>query len=316
MKRILSLVLSLLIGVSLSGCRKEQEDTRLKVVCTVFPQYDFVREIGGELVNAEMLLPFSVESHDFSFDSLTVADLKKIASADLFIYIGGPSDKDWVGELKKSVKSDRIEYLALIDATDVLCESLSESMEHDHEDHGHLETETIDEHIWTSPKRAIEIVDFICAKLCDLDKQNSEAYLNNANNYNQRLIEADNKLSKIESSGKKLIFADRFAFRYLCYDYKISYDAAFPGCSAATDPSVSQIASLTKSAKDSKAKSIFYLENSDPAFAKNIANAIGAKAVMLHSAHTVSKKEFENKISFISILENNILKISEALKEQ
>ena len=316
MKRILSLVLSILIGISLSGCRKEQEDTRLRVVCTVFPQYDFVREIGGELVNAEMLLPFSVESHDFSFDSLTVADLKKIASADLFIYIGGPSDKDWVGELKKSVKSDRTEYLALIDATDVLNESLSESMEHDHEDHGHLETETIDEHIWTSPKRAIEIVDFICAKLCDLDKQNSEAYLNNANNYKQRLIEADNKLSKIESSGKKLIFADRFAFRYLCYDYKISYDAAFPGCSAATDPSVSQIASLTKSAKDSKAKSIFYLENSDPAFAKNIANAIGAKAVMLHSAHTVSKKEFENKISFISILENNILKISEALKEQ
>lgn len=316
MKRILSLVLSILIGISLSGCRKEQEDTRLRVVCTVFPQYDFVREIGGELVNAEMLLPFSVESHDFSFDSLTVADLKKIASADLFIYIGGPSDKDWVGELKKSVKSDRTEYLALIDATDVLNESLSESMEHDHEDHGHLETETIDEHIWTSPKRAIEIVDFICAKLCDLDKQNSEAYLNNANNYNQRLIEADNKLSKIESSGKKLIFADRFAFRYLCYDYKISYDAAFPGCSAATDPSVSQIASLTKSAKDSKAKSIFYLENSDPAFAKNIANTIGAKAVMLHSAHTVLKKDFENKISFISILENNILKISEALKEQ
>ena len=316
MKRILSLVLSILIGISLSGCRKEQEDTRLKVVCTVFPQYDFVREIGGELVNAEMLLPFSVESHDFSFDSLTVADLKKIASCDLFIYIGGPSDKDWVGELKKSVKSDRTEYLALIDATDVLNESLSESMEHDHEDHDHLETETIDEHIWTSPKRAIEIVDFICAKLCELDKQNSEAYLNNANNYKQRLIEADNKLSKIESSGKKLIFADRFAFRYLCYDYKISYDAAFPGCSAATDPSVSQIASLTKSAKDSKAKSIFYLENSDPAFAKNIANTIGAKAVMLHSAHTVSKKEFENKISFISILENNILKISEALKEQ
>ena len=316
MKRIFSLVLSLLIGISLCGCRKEQDDTRLKVVCTVFPQYDFVREIGGELVNAEMLLPFSVESHDFSFDSLTVADLKKIASCDLFIYIGGPSDKDWVGELKKSVKSDRTEYLALIDATDVLNESLSESMEHDHEDHDHLETETIDEHIWTSPKRAIEIVDFICAKLCELDKQNSEAYLNNANNYKQRLIEADNKLSKIESSGKKLIFADRFAFRYLCYDYKISYDAAFPGCSAATDPSVSQIASLTKSAKDSKAKSIFYLENSDPAFAKNIANAIGAKAVMLHSAHTVSKKEFENKISFISILENNILKISEALKEQ
>ena len=316
MKRIFSLVLSLLIGISLCGCRKEQEDTRLKVVCTVFPQYDFVREIGGELVNAEMLLPFSVESHDFSFDSLTVADLKKIASCDLFIYIGGPSDKDWVGKLKKSVKSDRTEYLALIDATDVLNESLSESMEHDHEDHDHLETETIDEHIWTSPKRAIEIVDFICAKLCELDKQNSEAYLNNANNYKQRLIGADNKLSKIESSGKKLIFADRFAFRYLCHDYGFSYDAAFPGCSSATDPSVSQIASLTKSAKDSKAKSIFYLENSDPAFAKNIANAIGAKAVMLHSAHTVSKKEFENKISFISILENNILKISEALKEQ
>lgn len=316
MKRIFSLVLSLLIGVSLCGCIKEQEDTRLKVVCTVFPQYDFVREIGGELVNAEMLLPFSVESHDFSFDSLTVADLKKIASCDLFIYIGGPSDKDWVGELKKSVKSDRTEYLALIDATDVLNESLSESMEHDHEDHDHLETETIDEHIWTSPKRAIEIVDFICAKLCELDQENSAAYQKNAQAYKQKLAEADNKLSKIEGSSKKLIFADRFAFRYLCYDYKISYDAAFPGCSAATDPSVSQIASLTKSARDSKATSIFYLENSDPAFAKNIANSCNAKAVMLHSAHTVTKEEFQNGISFISILNSNISKISEAQKEQ
>lgn len=316
MKRFLSFVLAALLTLSISGCKEAQEDNRLKVVCTVFPQYDFVREIGGELLNAEMLLPFSVESHDFSFDSLTVADLKKIAASDLFIYIGGPSDKDWVEKLKSSVKSDKTQYLPIIDATDVLNESLSLSMEHTYDDHDHQETESVDEHIWTSPKRAIEIVDFICAKLCELDQENSASYQKNAQAYKQKLSEADNKLSKIEGSSKKLIFADRFAFRYLCYDYKISYDAAFPGCSAATDPSVSQIASLTKSARDSKATSIFYLENSDPAFAKNIANSCNAKAVMLHSAHTVTKEEFQNGISFISILNSNISKISEAQKEQ
>ncbi len=316
MKKLVCFALAALLCFSVCGCSKNETDNRLKVVCTIFPQFDFVREIAGNLVDAEMLLPFSVESHDFSFDSLTVADLKKIASSDLFIYIGGPSDKDWVEELKSSVKSDKTQYLPIIDATDVLKESLSGSMEHTYNDHDHPETENIDEHIWTSPKRAIEIVDFICAKLCKLDQENSAAYQKNTQAYKQKLAEADNELSKIQGSSKKLIFADRFAFRYLCYDYNISYDAAFLGCSAAIDPSVSQIASLTKSARNSDANTIFYLENSNPAFAKNIAEAVGAETQMLHSAHTVSKNEFENGISFISILNINISKISEALKAE
>ena len=264
MRKILSLVLSVLVMFSLCGCKGKKQDDRLKVVCTVFLQYDFVREIAGDLVDLEMLLPFSVESHDFSFDSLSVVELKKIASADLFIYIGGPSDKGWVEELETTVKNNSLEYLPIIEATEILNESLSDSMEHNdaHSDHHHSDSENIDEHIWTSPKRAIEIVEFLENKLCEADAKNSEIYKSNAKAYKEKLLNADKALLKIEKSGKKLIFADRFAFRYLCYDYGFSYDAAFPGCSAATDPSVSQIASLTKSARDSKATSIFYLENS------------------------------------------------------
>ena len=314
MKKILSLILSVIICLPFCACSKKNEDETLKVICTIFPQYDFVREIAGDCVSVEMLLPFSVESHDFSFDSLTVAELKKVASADMFIYIGGPSDNDWVEELKKTVKNDKTEYLPLLSATECLAEELSNHSEHD--GHDHSNEENIDEHIWTSPKRAIEIVNLIEEKLCQLDAENSDIYRQNANDYKAELLKADQELVALTPNATKLIFADRFAFRYLCYDYGFSYEAAFPGCSAATDPSVAQIALLTKSAKDSNAKSIFYLENSEPSFAQNVANSCNAKAVMLHSGHTVSKKDFQDGISYLSILKSNIKKISEALKEQ
>ncbi len=316
MKRFFAVILiGLVIVLSFAGCSGEQvDDNRLNVVCTIFPQYDFVREIAGDNVNLKMLLPYGIESHDFDLENLSVADITAVGKSDLFIYVGGESDRDWVAELKSTVKSGTY-WLALTDTVETLNEELAGSMQRD-KDHDHEETLDPDEHMWTSPKRASRIVNAIMEKLCELDGDNAEIYKERGKRYIEKINALDKKMVKVTESAKTktLIFADRFPFRYLMADYGLSYDAAFPGCSSATDPSVAQITSLTESAVNANAKVIFYMENSNPQYAKFIAEKVGVKTSMLHSCHTVTKEQYEEGATYLSIMSDNIIKISEALE--
>ena len=156
MKRILSLILScLLVLTVLSGCGDSSVDgEKLSVVCTVFPQYDFVRNIAGDKADIKMLVPLGTESHDFQLESLTVSELKTVATADLVVYVGGESDLDWITELKNTVKGNAT-WLAMSDMVETLEEISSDSMEHihdhehGHDEHGHEEHTAYDEHVWT-----------------------------------------------------------------------------------------------------------------------------------------------------------------------
>lgn len=323
MKRILSLILScLLVLTVLSGCGDSSVDgEKLSVVCTVFPQYDFVRNIAGDKADIKMLVPLGTESHDFQLESLTVSEIKTVATADLVVYVGGESDLDWITELKNTVKGNAT-WLAMSDTVETLEEISSDSMEHihdhehGHDEHGHEEHTAYDEHVWTSPKRVIMIVKAITEELCRLDPENGELYKINSERYIEKLKLLDSDLSDVckNTSKNKLIFGDRFPFRYLCADYGLEFDAAFSGCSSGVDPSVAQMTSLTKSALLANAKVIFYMENSDPAFAESIAKTVGGKTMLLHSCHTFSKTELLSGVTYISVMSENILKISEALK--
>ncbi len=321
MKKIVLILFCVLLAVTnLSGCiNQTADDGKLNVVCTIFPQYDFVRQIAGDKVNLKMLVPLGVESHDFKLENMSVLDIKTVAEADIVIYVGGEGDADWINELKNNVKNDAL-WLPVLSATDLLPTLLSDSMEHHHE-HGtecheqeeHLEE--YDEHVWTSPKRAADIVKVITEKLVLLDKDNKETYEANCTDYLQKLGELDSLLAGIPNGNRKrLIFADRFPFRYLCEDYGFSFDAAFSGCSAETDPSVAQINSLCVSATENKSTVIFYLENSNTLYAESIAKKVGAKALLLHSCHNVSNKEFNNSATYVSLMKNNIQNITEAFK--
>lgn len=315
MKKLTAIIITLIIillPVSGCGVRKNSDD-RLKVVCTIFPQYDFVRNIAGDLVDLKMLVPFGMESHDFTLENMSVADVAMVGAADLFIYVGGESDSQWVDKLKNTVAGET-EWLAIIDTVDTVNESLSDSMLRAHEHDGDAEA---DEHVWASPKKAIEISDAITNELCYLDPHNAETYKENFADYKGKLQELDKRLYNVTrgSVNKTLIFADRFPFRYLAADYGLSYDAAFPGCSSATDPSVAQITSLCESAVATGAKAIFYMENSNPQYARQIAERVGAKTYLLHSCHTVTKAQYEAGASYISLMEGNINSISEAFYE-
>ncbi|MBO5746102.1 MAG: zinc ABC transporter substrate-binding protein [Clostridia bacterium] len=323
MKRILCLVLALLLTVLLfSGCSaKVEADSKLSVVCTVFPQYDFIRSLAGDLVDVKMLVPLGTESHDFLLENLTVADLKTVATSNLFIYVGGESDADWVGELRDTVNDKGTTWLKLTDTVETLQEVESQSMTeghgHDHSRDGHTHHDygAYDEHVWTSPKRAKTIVAKLCEVLCELDPENAEVFKTNRDAYLKELDILDQKLTAaVDGKECKMIFGDRFPFRYLCADYSIVFDAAFQGCSSGVDPSVAQMTSLTKSAVESKAKSIFYMENSDPLFATSIAEAVGGKAVLLHSCHTFTKYELDGGATYLSTMSDNIEKITEAFR--
>ncbi len=326
MKKFIAIALVLLLVFSFSGCLNEnaEGDGKLKVVCTIFPQYDFVREIAGDKVDLKMLLPFGMESHDYTLESMSIADIKAVAEADLVIYTGGEGDKRWIETLKETVETDAL-WLSLTETTELLPVAISSSMQdhHHHDetcDHDHEElhehSAEYDEHVWTSPKRAVSIVDAITQKLCELDSVNAEIYKINAKAYKDELMILDEQLIKATENKKQvLIFADRFSFRYLCHDYGLSFDAAFSGCSSTTDPTVAQINSLCVSATTSGAKVIFYMENSNLLYAEGIAERVGATAELLHSCHNVSSREFSNGATYLSLMRNNVQSITEALNE-
>ncbi len=319
MKKIICIVLLIATVFScLTGCgNRDKASARLEIVCTVFPQYDFIRNIAGDKANVKMLVPLGTESHDFQLENLTVAELKAVAMADLVIYIGGESDESWINELKDTVKSNA-KWCAMTDFTPTLKEIISESMEHEHsheEGEEHHEGNAFDEHVWTSPKRAVEIVEALIDILCGLDSENREFYKVNCKSYVASLRELDTELEDIVSKAekKKLVFGDRFPFRYLFADYGLEFDAAFPGCSAVSDPSVKQITSLTQTAIESGTKHIFYMENSNSVFAESIAEKIGGKAVLLHSCHTLSRRELDRGVDYLQLTAQNIERIKEAL---
>ncbi len=320
MKKILIILICVALCITVfSGCDiKRQDNSKLNVVCTVFPQYDFLRQIAGEKVNLKMLVPLGTESHDFKLENMSVADIRTVHEADLVVYVGGEGDAKWVEKLKSTVENDAL-WLALTDMTELLCEASTDNMQHVHEHHEHDEhhdhSDSFDEHVWTSPKRAVQIVENLTQNLCLLDSDNEQTYKQNCAEYVQQLMLLDDELMSLDLKGKSLIFSDRFPFRYLCADYGLSFDAAFSGCSAVTDPSVAQINKLCKSATEHNAKVIFYIESSNQIFAQGIAEKVGAEPLLLHSCHNVSLQEFNSGVTYVSLMKLNIQNILKAVKE-
>ncbi len=287
MKR--ALVIFVVFVLLLTGCAptvKKEDNGRLKIVTTIFPIYDFVRAVSGDLVDIKLLVDPGTEVH--SFDP-TPSDVAAIYNADLFFYIGGESDT-WV----ESVLADTsVNKVRLIECVSPLTED------------GH---EEIDEHIWTSPENAILILEKIKDSIVLADGDNAEIYKNNFISYSQRIKEADNKLRKIvnESSNKFILFADRFPFKYFTDYYGIGYEAAFGGCAISTDISIKTMNRLIKVIEDKNISTVFCVEMSNRNIANALSSEMGVEVVELHSAHNVSKGDFENGITYADIMERNI----------
>ncbi len=307
MKKLICIILSVLtVVLLLCSCTSVDVDSsKISIVTTIFPYYDFTREITGDKASLTMLVSPGVESHDYE---PSPQDIIKINDADLFIYNGGESD-EWVNTILSSINSD-VKVLSMFDYVEHLC---LDSDDHEHsEEHHHEE----DEHIWTSPVNAIILADIISKEIQSIDVENSAYYQSNTNNYLSKLTELDNSFNQLvnNSTRNTIVVADRFPLLYFTNEYNLVYESAFSGCSSDTQPSVKTVTHLIDFTNNNNIPVVFSIDFSNENLAKLIAEDTGAKVSKLYSCHNITFNQFEDGATYFSLMELNFKSLKEALE--
>lgn len=294
MKRFLLLLLPLIL---LTGCTphasKESGD-RLTIVATLFPQYDFAREICKDTADVHLLLPPGTDSH--SYDP-TPKDMLLLQSADLILYTGAAMEP-WAEKLIKNVKGKAqnvSEGILLLSGSDI------------HESHVHEESEAAtDPHIWTNPQNAILMAENICEAVSALCPERASFYAENFSAYKNKLENLDAEFEKLTASAsrKHIIFGGHFAMRYFTNRYGLTYTAAFDSCSGEAEPSPAHLLNIIETMKKENIKAVYYEELSTPKTAFLIAEETGARALLLHSCHTLSKDEAGE--TYLTLMQKNL----------
>ena len=317
-KRLFALLLALTLAASLYGCadRQRAEDGRLQVVCSVFPYYDFARQIGGDDVDVTLLVAAGKETHSFE---PTPLDVITLSQADVFLYNGGESEA-WVDDILSAAGENIAVTLPLMPQVSALAEEWAEGMEgahdeHDHETHDSDDIE-YDEHVWTSPVLAKALCRAICDALCQADPAHQEDYQARLTDYLAQLDQLDAAFREVVEAGHRrlLVFGDRFPLLYFCKEYGLDYRAAFHGCASDTEPSLATLKYLIDKVEDEKIPVVYTIELSSRKVADAIAEATGAKVLTFHSCQTVSRAEFDGGATYLSLMEQNVEALREGLQ--
>ena len=312
----------ILILILLTGCgapaAREEESGRLQVITTIFPQYDFVRQIAGGQADVRMLLKPGEEIHSYE---PTPQDIRDIQNCDLFICVGGENDV-WVEEILEAMGEEAPETLRLMDMVEVYSEETIEGMQeekgahehgHDHEeDHDHEEA---DEHVWTSPVNAAVITARIAEAMEEKDPANAALYRENAEAYIGELKRLDDSFRRLTESAvrRTLVFGDRFPLRYFAEEYGLDYYAAFPGCSADCEPSAATMAFLINKVRQEQIPVVFCIEFSNGNIARAICETTGAAPMTFYSCHNVTADQMKAGVTYIDMMEDNLLVLEKAL---
>lgn len=297
----------LIIVCCMAGCSyggNEPGGGKIQIVATLFPQYDFARQIAGNRAEIALLLPPGMESHSYE---ISPADVIKIEQSDLFIYTGEYME-NWAQRVISGLEGNT----RVVDVSKGI--TLDET---NHEETGSsLHMHHYDPHIWTDPTMAMIMVRNITDALCQEDPENGAFYRENANDYIERLHELDRDiLSAVEEGSRKTIyFGGRYAMHYFSKRYGLTCVSAYDSCSAQTEPSAKAVAEIIDSMKEDGAGVIYYEELTDPKVARSIAADTGAKILLLHSCHNVSKDEFNSGATYLSLMRQNLDRLREGLK--
>ena len=363
------------VSVFIVGCAKDggndgdtqrDSDKKIKIVATLFPQYDFARQIAGDYADVTLLLPPGMESHSYD---LRPSDMIEIRESDMFIYTGKYMET-WAQTIIDSLDDsvmvvDVSEGITLEKEEDYFVDELEEHGEdeheedahehnedeheeeaahehdedeheeaaHDHEEHdeeaahehedeeqhtshshaGH--THEYDPHIWTSPVYAMQMVENIVDALVAEDPQHESEYRQRADEYIAKLKEVDSAFRKVSESAqhRTIFFGGRFAMTYFVREYGFACVSAYHDCSAESEPSISSVMKMIDEIKESGAKAVFYEELVDPKVARTIAEETQVKLLLLHSAHNVSREEYENGVTYLDIMWQNVKNLEEGL---
>ena len=370
-------------GADVSG------DTRLNVVTTLFPYYDFLRQIAGDSIRLTMVVPAGMDSHSFE---PTPADMITIQNADLLVCNGGTMEQ-WLSQVLDSFGEGTgpKRVVTMMDCVDVVQEEIVEGMEdgeahghghthvhadgtvhagdHDHEseDHAHSEEEhepedhvyseeehdteehihsedehdmedvavhdedhaqeyldeddghgveiEYDEHIWTSPVNAMKITQVIADTLQEMDPADADTFAANAEDYLGKLKNLDQEFRNVADGADLdlIVMADKFPLRYFADTYGLRYRAAFSGCASDTEPSAKTIAYLIDKVREEQIPAVYYLELSSHRVAEIISEETGAKPLLFHSCHNVTRREFDNGVTYLELMEQNVVNLREGL---
>lgn len=324
MKKILALLLALWIPAAvLSGCAPQDDSAasnKLNIVTTIFPAYDWVREIlGAETDRAEitMLLDSGVDLHSYQ---PTVDDIVKISDCDLFLYVGGESD-GWVDDALKNAPNKERKVIRLLDVLGDSAKAEETVAGMQEEEHDHEEEAEYDEHIWLSLKNAQVLVAAISEALQEFDPARKDTYAANAAAYVEKLSALDGEYRAAVDSGKykTLLFGDRFPFRYLADDYGLDYYAAFPGCSAETEASFETVSFLAGKMDALGLPCVLTIEGTQHKIAETIVQNTAQKnqqILTMDSMQAVTANDAASGVSYLSIMEKNLSVLKKALGQE
>lgn len=327
-------LIAVLVTAAFSGCSWDKEDNgKISIVTTSFPPYDFARAVAGDKADITMLLSTGAEAHSYE---PTPLDIAKIQKCDVFVCIGG-EDEVWVDKILDAIDTSDIKIIRLFDYAELLEEEEVEGASpngHDHHHHEHEEHHHDDEdddehehhdedvddfeadgHIWTSPENAVRCVEGVKDELCEKYPEDKDFFAKNGDDYIKRLEELDEQFSEMTKNAPEnvIVIGDRFPFRYLSHEYGLEYFAAFSGCSSESEPSVYTMAFLMDEIKEHDLDTVFYLEFSTKKLAEKLCSATGAKMLPLYSCHNVTKKDFEDGVTYIDLMKTNLENLREAL---
>lgn len=292
------------------GSKEESISTsdKIEIVTTLFPQYDFARQIVGDKAEVTLLLPPGMESHSYE---PTPADMIKINKANLFIYTGELMEP-WAHKMIESVDSEQVKVLDVSQGIPLLASNEEDEQHHDHEaeveGHEHSEDDghhhTYDPHIWTSPQNAKVMVNNILEALCEVDPQNADYYKANAQAYQLQLDNLNDEFEVVVSNSKHdtIYHSGRFAMQYLMEQYGVNYVSA----PFEAEPSAALVAQVINEIKANNIPAIYYEELITPKIAQMISEETGAQMLLLHSCHNVSKEDFDNGVTYLSLMEQNV----------
>ena len=332
-KRFFSAFLIVLSVLVLTGCTGQSENSAgegLNIVASVFPAYDFSREIAGDRARITLLIPPGTEIHSFE---PTPQDIVRIENCDILVCNGGESE-EWLEEILEGCEKD-FTVVRMMDCVETIEEETKEGMQaakhahsheheeehvHEHEDdHDHEEEHEhemeYDEHVWSSPVNAVHICGELCRVLCETDEANAEYYKENCGAYTARLAELDAEIRKTvdNAAHRTVVFADRFPVRYFVEEYDLDYYAAFPGCAEDTEPSARTVAFLIDKVRENGLPAVFYIEFSNEKMADIICEDTDCKKLLFHSCQNVSSDEFRSSVTYLELMKNNADNLREAL---
>lgn len=325
MKRWLLLAVCFLSGLTACGSAdkyKNLDEEKITIIATLFPQYDFARQLAGDYADVVLLLPPGVESH--SFDP-SPTDIIAIQDADIFLYTG-PYMESWAADVIEGIEGDTCVVDLSAHVPLVKQEDIEEEYERVHDGHiyedghtyedghdhgssqGHTHEHAYDPHIWTNPVFAKIMVEDIAAAMAEADPEHAEDYEKNKQAYIAELELLDEEIRDTveQAEYRELYFGGRFAMYYFTREYGLTYESVYDSCSSETEPSVRSVMHVINEMEENNIPVIYYEELVDPRIARTIAEETGSRMLLWHSCHSVTKTELAEGITYLELMWNNL----------